>query len=607
MTFSALVTFPVDGPTRALLTDDGTADRQGGAVDYRPELDGSEPSRFARALGAAGPDALIVREPPDAEAIAAWRAAAPGRPLVLVVAPRAADRLASNGAERQPADRQPAERQLAESGIECAVHDDPEAEDWSALALAERLWSTRRTAEARPVPGGPGDGPSVLMVGAGIVNLVTALALVHAGRRVTILDARPDPRVPHPWTAYGCTVGGGNARMFTYTEADGYHLGDRLDGGRLRRPVSQGGWRLGDFSRPAPDEVDWLRDWEQTPSWLATCLAEDNYRVNRMAEHGWRLLMAAESGLFARAGLRDGIVRLYSDEDRLAWDIRRHRRLGALVGVLGPEQVKDAQPALAGGDAIVGALAVKGFTVRIHDLVRGLLDLLERAGARLRWRVPVRRIEWDDERRVAGLVDGRGLLHEADHYVLSPGAYAGDLLAGLHCHRRIHGMVGVWHTIPDPRRRLTRSLKISRTGHVAADANATVSTGRRGEPVIVIGSGYGWTGHDPDNILPDELESLYRAAEDTSRAFFPQAYDEGGVGPTRKLCVRPWTASNLGIFETAPARGGGLLIATGGHNTGGFAQAPAVADAVLAALRGEDHPVHALCDPLRLSRLLGTA
>jgi D-amino-acid dehydrogenase len=61
------------------------------------------------------------------------------------------------------------------------------------------------------------------------------------------------------------------------------------------------------------------------------------------------------------------------------------------------------------------------------------------------------------------------------------------------------------------------------------------------------------------------------------------------------------------VFETAATAAGGVLVTTGGHNTGGFAQAPAVAAAVLAAVRGEPHPMHELYLPERASGFLGPA
>jgi D-amino-acid dehydrogenase len=152
-------------------------------------------------------------------------------------------------------------------------------------------------------------------------------------------------------------------------------------------------------------------------------------------------------------------------------------------------------------------------------------------------------------------------------------------------------------------------MKIARPGHIAEDANVTVGRTATGEDVLVVGAGYGWTGSDPHAIDPAQLTTLSAAVDDTAARYFPRAYAEavstGRLHATRRLCVQPWTASGLGLFEVEPARGGGVLIVTGGHTTGGVAQDPVVADAVLAAVRGGSHPMHSRFHPARLHRVLG--
>ena len=86
----------------------------------------------------------------------------------------------------------------------------------------------------------------VAIVGAGIVNLVTAWRLASAGYRTDVYDSGPGP-VPAPeWASHGCTMAGDNARMFTLTEADVYHrdIVVPLKGPSLLGiAVSDGGWR----------------------------------------------------------------------------------------------------------------------------------------------------------------------------------------------------------------------------------------------------------------------------------------------------------------------------------------------------------------------------
>jgi D-amino-acid dehydrogenase len=103
---------------------------------------------------------------------------------------------------------------------------------------------------------------------------------------------------------------------------------------------------------------------------------------------------------------------------------------------------------------------------------------------------------------------------------------------------------------------------------------------------------------------------MYRGIEDSIKHFFPTAYSEalqsGLLSASRRYCVRPWTSSSLGVFEAISTAQGGKLIIAGGHNTGGFAESPAIALAVLAALRGEFHPMHQLYHPNRFASFSAT-
>ena len=70
-------------------------------------------------------------------------------------------------------------------------------------------------------------------------------------------------------------------------------------------------------------------------------------------------------------------------------------------------------------------------------------------------------------------------------------------------------------------------------------------------------------------------------------------------------CVRPWTPTCLPVFESKNTRLGGKAIVFGGHNTGGFAQSPAFAKAVVDTITGKANPIQRLCHPERLSAFYG--
>ncbi len=458
---------------------------------------------------------------------------------------------------------------------------------------------------------------SVTLVGAGIVNLVTALELARDGREVTVYDQAPDPRAGEHWSAYGCTRGGGDGRMFTLTEADSYNSRSWNESGKsnnlLMTPVSEDGWLIAAPGRLEEPEIAWARGFHQLPPQLAATYNEDIFTVNRLARGRWAQLTEAEPELFGPdTGYAEGIVRLYTDADYFHAHVARNKSVGAVRRVLSAAQVAAHYPALADACAtgvVVGGMEVVGFTVNIHKFVARLVDLLEPT-VRFHWNTAVARIRWAGPSGAPGepgVVDGLelagGQVVRSRDYVLSPGAYGSELLAGTASGRQIQGMLGAWLTIPNTEPRLDHSLKIARPGHRAEETNVTLATEAGGQPVLVCGSGYGWTGRQPGNVDPAELAALFRELEETLRRFFPHAHaaaaSAGMLEASRQVCVRPWTPSSLGVFERLAAADGGALIVTGGHNTGGFAQSPVVAEAVLAALRGQEHLMHARYDPRR--------
>jgi len=562
-------------------------------VVYRPDLAEAPPVTLGQALETICPSILVTKVGLDAPTAGAWRAANPRAPLILVhEVGHAGDEVA-----------------LTALGIDVwTLAPQREADQFaiSGLRLAERAWMERATEwtdDALP----RSSVRRVALVGAGIVNLMTALALVRDGHEVVVYDAESDPRGPRDDSIRSCTHGGDNARMFTLTEADNY--GDTRFGpsqelnALLDLPVSAGGWRLVDERPLFQAEQRWLDEVGGAPQWLVHEYTDDILSFNREAGDLWSELRSQEPDIFDDVVLRDGIVRLYDDVDYLRAQVARQRHVGALRRVLDPAQLVERHPALATSSeaGIVGAIEVSGFTVAIHDLVARVLAALERRGVLIHFGSRVQALKWS-RHEVIGLMTETELI-EADDYVLSTGAYGNDLLEGTASHGQIHGVLGAWVTLPNLDPALGHSLKMTRRGHTAPDSNITVGRDRDGRPSIVVGSGYGWVGLDPLRIAPDELEVLFAGVEDTARRLFPLAFDAakmaGTLANSRRTCVRPWTACSLGIFERLPAAGGGSAIVTGGHNTGGFAQAPVVALAVARAIRRRGHAMHALYHPNR--------
>jgi glycine/D-amino acid oxidase-like deaminating enzyme len=475
--------------------------------------------------------------------------------------------------------------------------------------LPDEAQAERDRADAQPIVLGAG-GRSAALVGAGIVNLVTALSLARNGYEVAVYEQSPDPRANAHWTAYGCTRGGGDGRMFTLTEADSYNSRAWPANDLLTRPISEHGWLVAKPGDLSDAELRWAEDFHRIPPWLADSYTEDIFDVNRAAGEAWGRLIASDPQLFDdTTGYRDGILRLYTEDEYYRWHLARNDRVGATRNVLTPRQVRAGYPALAGAERLAGGIEVVGFTVNIHKFLAGLIGLLVSCGVQFHWETTITGINWAGD-VVDGLKTGDEVIR-AGHYVLSPGAYGDELLRGTESHERIQGMLGVWLTVPNVEPRLEHSVKIARKGHRAEETNVTLGTGETGEPILICGSGYGWTGLSPGNIDSAELDVVFDALEDTIRQFFPKAHKAaraaGTLDASRRLCVRPWTSSCLGVFETKPAADGGVLVVTGGHNTGGFTQSPVVAQAVLAAFEGRKHLMHTRFHPRRLERFYSLA
>ena len=584
-----------------------------GDVRYRPDLDAADAEALETALVDARPDVLITKQPPTPSVVRSWVDVAAPRPVLIV-------HVAVNRGEMST--RWPelpgVNIKIAEVSRDAAPQTQVEA-----MAIAERLYTRHVTCGgnarilARARRGSPGQAPSVTLVGAGIVNLITAYYLQQAGYRITVFDGAPDPRRSAPWTAFGCSRGGDDARMFTLSEADDYH--DQSEAPHpeanryFRHDIRQLGWLIGDDEAFSHHEERWIAAYEQTPAWLARRYNEDIFAVNRESLPLWEQLMRQAPDLFDGVEYRPGILRLYADAEHFQQQIARQRRLGALRGVLTPADVQRRYAALSDAAAegeFAGGIEVVGFTVNIHKFMARLLDCLERGGAQFHWGRRVTHIRRDRRGAVAGLTVGNAVA-VADHYVLSLGAYGNDLLAGFRSHNHIHGVLGLWLRLPNVEPKLRHSLKIARRGHMAEDANVTVAKDDDGRDILIIGAGYGYTGRSLDNIRPELLDVLFDAVQDTARRFFPRAYREalesGAIDDCRRYCIRPWTASCLGIFELAATDRHGVAVITGGHNTGGFAQSPSVAAAVLAALRGHTHPMHEYYHPDRLSAFYQSA
>jgi D-amino-acid dehydrogenase len=440
--------------------------------------------------------------------------------------------------------------------------------------------------------------PKVYMIGCGAVNLVTAYTLVKHGWQVEMIDKGPNPiwGQPHP----GATWSGKDARMFTLTEADNYN--DRTPVPSplktlFNRQLDKLGW---DVRANREAEREWIQTHSSLPYQKAIECENAIQKFNIESEPLWNAMIRQNPTLFENAVLKEGIIRIYSDRNQYSKQLERHRSLNSLIETFNPlEKILHEMPGLAQpvrNNTIAGAFKTKGFTVNAHKFFKNMMRYLEDHGVEFYWGEEVHSVERCEDGRITALETEKRTITNG-HFVLSPGAYGNKLLHNTSSRNLIGGVLGGWATIPHLDEGFSYSMKIARKDHITEDSNVTIAT-QNGQKVLYVGSGYGFTGFDPDNICPEQLQLVYRGIEDTIQKFFPNEYAQVKDTPDFResftTCVRPWTSNGLGIFEQIQTTSGGMLVISGGHNTGGFTQAPSVGQAVLAALEGKEHSMHHL-------------
>lgn len=571
----------------------------GESVVYRPELETQPDSELCRALAETAANAVLVGvSRPDAESQAGLHG--------LKGDHKALHWISGQG------DRTEADADLHALGsAERLIQEDIVRRRLRGLGVG----SSERVASSL-------QGARVSLVGAGIVNLVNALQLVEQGARLEVYDAAPDPRSKPPWRQLGTTHGGGDARMFCFTEAGNYNeKRDPIDGKiprALRRTIQDGGWLAVPPGDLTPNERGWVERFLELPTWQAAVFTEDIHRFTVSTAPLWASLQTGQPHLFEDVGLTRGVLALYAEAAKARAAEALHRRLDSLTRSMDPDELARRHPACrpaVEGGAIARGLEIRGFTLNVHRFARRLLDHLERQGVRFHWNRPVDGLEWTVDGLVAGLRTPSGAVR-SDHYVLSPGIADGSLLHGTRSAGTLQGVLGLWMHLPHCSPTFQHSIKLHQEGCIGEDANIILGRDGAGRPSLILGSGYGFVGQQGLGERQLAMDSpqvvrLFEALEETARRFFPRAYaaarKDGSLHLQRKACVRPFSATGLGLFEVLNTDRGGRLIVAGGHNTGGFAQAPMVAQAVTETLHGRFHPMQTLYDPQRGLATLSSA
>ena len=500
--------------------------------------------------------------------------------------------------------RTPTTQEAAGAQRACVVQEDAiEDAESEAVIAAERL-SVRYSGSVIHRT----SNDDVVLVGAGIVNLVTALALVDAGHRVAVHDRMRDPLAGHAGSRseLGATFAGEDARVFSFNEAR-HHLVRSPDHARddrlmFRRTVGDGGWLARATGELERDDRAWVAALEAMPPWLAREYGSDIMQFCVRSFAGWHRLFAEHPQVLRGTSFISRLLRVYQTEAGLARGRQAEAELGALLDELSLGELAVLEPALGQAieaGAVAGALRVQGFSLQVQTLARNLVRLLTERGAQFHWSSELEDVDRDAAGRVAAVVIGGRRVHAAS-YVVSPGALGASLRTRVTELAPIGAVAGMWVVLPNDEPRLTTALKVGRRAFAsdAAAEGANVIPGRdaAGRPVLFCSSGHGFVGVQPGGVERAAVAELARCIEETVAELFPDKV----VAARRALrsappgyCVRPWTPSGLGIFSADATAAGGRFVVTDGHNTGGFAQAPEIAAAVADALAGVHHDMHA--------------
>ena len=165
-----------------------------GNVVYAPELAHAPSETLLEALARERACGLITHRRPTDTFLQCWSRAAKSHVFLSYVIGISPATPAADVYETRQADM----------GLQDVARALRECEAWFCSRNSP-WWATA----PKPRP----ESREVVLIGAGIVNLITALLLQEEGYRVTIMEASPAPGMD--WHLYGCTHSGDDARMFS--------------------------------------------------------------------------------------------------------------------------------------------------------------------------------------------------------------------------------------------------------------------------------------------------------------------------------------------------------------------------------------------------------
>lgn len=398
----------------------------------------------------------------------------------------------------------------------------------------------------------------VIVLGAGVVGMATALTLADRGHRVTVIDAEHGPGL-------GTSFANGAQLSYSYTDA----LANPATLTQIPRLLLGLDHALKFNLRLDPDFLRW------SIAFLQNCTA-GRYRRNTL--DGLALAAASRAALHALTARHTldyghampGKIHLYRSAQSFASVknmVQLKRETGIEQTLLDPDAAVALEPMLAPvRHEIVGALHTASEEVGDpHRFCVSAHAALLRAGGSSMFDTRIDRIEANG--KGPAIVTGDGVRVGADRIILSTGNGSSQLARQLGVYLPVQPMKGYSITAPPGVAAPTASI---------TDVANRVVFARIGNHMRI--AGLAELGRRDTTVEPKRLRALI----DSARAALPQAADYAHL-ESSWAGLRPMTPDSLPITRTiAPG-----VIANTGHGALGWTYAAGSAERVARIVEGE--------------------
>jgi D-amino-acid dehydrogenase len=383
----------------------------------------------------------------------------------------------------------------------------------------------------------------ILVIGAGVAGLSTALYLQRSGRDVTVIDPLPP--------AGGASFG--NAGMISADTVVPIALP-----GMLRKVPFWLTDRLGPLSvHPSyfPRALPWLLRWVEASRMSRVLEISDAMRaLHRDAFEYWKEMLGPDrfNDLIRRAGQ----VHVWEDGDEsgsAALERQLRERHGIASDPLGADELRQMFPGISRTIRRGVLVPGNGYTVSPQRLVRTLGELLVEAGGRIESERAMKIIPQEDGPGYAVMTNVS--YRSVGEVVIAAGAWSGRLLDPLGVRVPLETERGYHVMLPSPGIELTTTI----TNKTRAFGVTPMENGLRAAGTVEIAG---------LEAPPDERRAM--ALLTHMRAMFPEI----DVRDHRLwMGFRPSTPDSLPILGAAPGRPG--LYLAFGHGHFGMTGSPA--------------------------------